>query len=186
MLFVLSFALAGYVTWPFRAPIFLALVLATVLERPYAFIVRKLHGRRVAASIATTVGLLVVIVGPVGAIAGFVTQQVIKGLAFLRDQLGIQSVDQLREGILSPRGQQLVDRLLSALHMSRPHLIDLARRGAEAAQHSIQLIVEGSSEAVFHTGIMIIAFYFFLVEGHRLGQWLERISPLEARLRAIS
>ena len=43
---------------------------------------------------------------------------------------------------------------------------------------------QGSSSAVFHTAVMLIAFYFFLLEGPRLRVWLERISPLSRARRA--
>src|SRR5205823_3217759 len=121
-LFALAVALAAYVVWPFRAPLFLALVLASVLRGAYLLFVRLAGGRCVTAALLTTLGLLVVIVGPLGAIVGFVAGQVVKGLDFVRDQLGIRSVEQLRQGALSPRGEELADRALSALHLSRDQI----------------------------------------------------------------
>ena len=181
ILFALALVLAGAVVWPFRAPLFLALVLASVLHGIHERLTRLFRGRRVAAALGTTLGLLAVIVGPLGAVVGIVAAQGVKGLAFVRDQLGIHSVAELKHGTLSPRAEELLDRALVALHLSRAQIADMAGRAASFAEHGIQRVLGGSSKAVFHTAIMLIAFYFLLLEGDRLRRWLERVSPLEAR-----
>jgi predicted PurR-regulated permease PerM len=181
VLFAVAIALAAYVVWPFRAPLFLALVLASVLYGVYEWVVRRLHGRRVAGAVITTVGLLVVIVGPIGAIVAFVAGQVVNGLTFVRDELGIHSMEQLQRGALSPHGQALVTRALGVFHLSRAQVQELAVSASATAEHMTGRILEGSSRAAFHAAIMLIAFYFFLLEGERLIRWLEGVSPLEAR-----
>src|SRR5947209_2745721 len=117
VLFVLAIGLALYVIWPFRAPLLLAAVLASVLQGPFRALTRLTRGRRAIAGAATTVTLLVLLIGPLAAIIAFATGQVIKGLAFVRDELGIENVAQLRHGDLSPRAEALRDRLLDALHV---------------------------------------------------------------------
>ncbi|MGZ3426604.1 MAG: AI-2E family transporter, partial [Polyangia bacterium] len=114
-------------------------------------------------------------------IIAFATGQIVKGLAFVRDELGIENVAQLRHGELSPRGQELLDRLLATLHVTRAQLGDYAHRASTWAEGGVSKIVESSGRATFHTAIMIISFYFFLVEGRRIIDYLRRVSPLEAR-----
>lgn len=181
VLFALAVALLGAVVWPFRVPLFFAFVLATVLDRVYGWTVRQLRGRRVLGALVTTLGVLVVVVGPLAAVVGFVAGQLANGLGFLRDQLGINTIEELRHGTLSAHGAQLTERALRLLHLSREQLEELGRRVSEMADHPVQRLVEGSSAAVFHTAIMLIAFYFFLLEGPRLRRWLERVSPLQPR-----
>ena len=181
VLFVLAIALALYVVWPFRAPLLLAAVLASVLQGPFRGIARLARGRRAIAGAATTVTLLVLLIGPLAAIIAFAASQIVKGLAFVRDELGIENVAQLRHGELSPRGQELLDRLLGALHVTRAQLGDIAHRGSAGAEQGVSRILESSGRATFHTAIMLIAFYFFLVEGGRIVEYLRRVSPLEAR-----
>lgn len=181
LIFLFAFAMAAYVTWPFRVPLFLALALASALHGVYAFVVRRVRGHRSIAALITTLGMLVVIIGPMAAIVGFVAGQLIKGLLFVRAQLGINSVDELQSGMLSARGEALIDRTLAAFHLSRAQVEGVARDAATWAEHLLQQLLRGSSEAVFHTAIMLIAFYFFLIEGDRLLTWLERISPLAER-----
>lgn len=181
VLFAVAVAFAAYVAWPFRVPLFLALVLASVLHGVYEWVVRRLRGRRAPAALLSAFGLLVVIIGPVAAIVGFLAGQLVKGLTFVRDQLGVGSVDELQRGVLSPRAEEWLDRTLAALHMSREQLEGLARNAASSAEQVVQQVLRGSSEVVLHTAIMLIAFYFFLVEGQRIVSFLERMSPLAER-----
>jgi predicted PurR-regulated permease PerM len=181
VLFLLAIGLAIYVIWPFRAPLVLALVLASVLQGPFRWITRLARGRRAIAGAATTMTLVVLLVGPLAAIIAFATSQIVKGLAFVRDELGIENVAQLRHGELSPRGQELLDRLLDTLHVTRAQLGDYAGRASTWAEHGVSRVVESSGRATFHTAIMIISFYFFLVEGSRIVDYLRRVSPLEER-----
>ena len=181
LLLLLSIGLALYVMWPFRASLILAAVLASVLQGPFRWLTRLARGRRVVAGAATTVTLLVLLIGPLAAIIAFATGQVIKGLSFVRDELGIENVAQLRHGELSPRAEELLDRLLGALHVSRAQLGDLLHQASSAAEGGVSKIVASSGRATFHTAIMVIAFYFLLVEGSRIADYLRRVSPLEAR-----
>jgi predicted PurR-regulated permease PerM len=181
LLFLLAVALATYVVWPFRAPLLLAAVLASVLQGPFRWLCRLVRGRRAVAGAATTLTLLLLLIGPLAAIIAFAAAQVVKGLDFLRDELGIENVAQLRHGELSPRGQELLDRALTVLHLSRTQLADYAHRLSASAEHDVTKVVESSGRATFHTAIMLIAFYFFLVEGSRIVDYLRRVSPLEAR-----
>ena len=181
LLFLTAVGLALYVIWPFRAPLILAAVLASVLQGPFRWLTRLARGRRAVAGAATTLSLLVLLVGPLAAIIAFSTAQIIKGLAFVRDELGIENVAQLRHGELSPRGQELLDRLLDALHVSRTQLADFAHQASTTAEGGVSKVVASSGRATFHTAIMLIAFYFFLVEGARIVDWMRRVSPLEAR-----
>ncbi|HEX9100877.1 MAG TPA: AI-2E family transporter [Polyangia bacterium] len=181
LLFLLAIGLALSVMWPFRAPLLLAAVLASVLQGPFRWLVRLARGRRAVAGAATTVTLLVLLIGPLAAIIAFATSQVIKGLAFVRDELGIENVAQLRHGDLSPRAQELLDNGLGALHLTRAQLGDFAHRASTIAEGGVSKLVASSGRATFHTAIMLIAFYFLLVEGSRIADYLRRVSPLEAR-----
>ena len=181
VLFAMAVALLGAIVWPFRVPLFFAFVLASVLDRVHASVVRRLRGRRVVGALVTTLGVLVVGVGPVAALVGLVAGQLANGLSFVRDQLGITTIDELRHGTLSAHGDRVIARAVRVLHLSREQIEDLVGRVSATADHPVQRLVEGSSVAVFHAGVMLIAFYFFLLEGPRLRRWLERLSPLEPR-----
>jgi predicted PurR-regulated permease PerM len=54
----------------------------------------------------------------------------------------------------------------------------LSSRGATAAQ-TVGGVVAATGTLVFQVVLMLIAFYFLLVEGQRLVAWLESVSPLK-------
>jgi predicted PurR-regulated permease PerM len=181
VLFLVALLLAGYVAWPFRAPLLLAAVLASVLGGVYRRLTQLLRGHRAVAALTTTVGLFALIIGPVAAIVAFLAGQTLKGLAFIHNELGIQSVTAIKESTLSPRAQRLVDQALDWMHLSRAQVDHYAHQGAIWAEEGVRHVLASSSRASFHTAVMLIALYFFLVEGPRLSSWLARVSPLEAR-----
>jgi predicted PurR-regulated permease PerM len=181
VLLALAVGLSLYVIWPFRAPLLLAAVLASVLHSVFRRASRLLHGHRALGAFATTVGLVVLILGPLAGIVAFAAGQVVKGLAFVHDELGIENVGQLHPGALPPRGQELLDHLLAVLHLSRAQVDHFAHQASLWAEGALQTVLASSSRATFHAAIMIVAFYFFLLEGSHLVGWVRRISPLEAR-----
>ena len=180
LLFLLALTLTVYVMWPFRVPLLLAGVLASVLHGVFLRICRLTRGRRWLGALVLTLGLLVVIVGPLAAVTTFVVQQILRGFGFMRDQLGIQTVAQLRESAPPSPGRHLVEHVLGVFHLTFDQVEGFAARAATWAEHALQSIVASSSKAAFHAAVMLIAFYFLLVEGRRLVRWLRRVSPLEA------
>lgn len=180
LLFILALALTVYVMWPFRVPLLLAGVLASVLHGVFLRLCRLTRGRRWLGALLTTLGLFVVIVGPLAAISTFAVQQIIRGFGFMRDQLGIHSVAQLKSSVPPSRGRHLAEHLLGSVHLTIEQVQSFAAHASTWAEHAVQTIVASSSKAGFHAAVMLIAFYFLLVEGRGLIQWLRRVSPLEA------
>ncbi len=180
VLFLVALGLTIYVLWPFRVPLLLAAVLASVLYRIFLRLCRVAGGRRWLGALLTTFGLVLVLLGPLAAIVALATQQIIHGFAFVHDQLGIRSVSQLKPGSLPLRGQHFADHVLGALHVTIDQVRSLVGRASSLAEHATHEVLASSSKAVFHTAIMLITFYFLLLEGQVLVRWLRRLSPLEA------
>ena len=176
-LLLLSVGLLLYVAWPFRTPLFLAVVLAAVLHDPLQRLTAALRGRRTVASAIVTLGVLVLIVAPFASLVAFVTREGMVGLDYLRRTLGVQSVAQLR----SARLPEALDKALGVLHLTRDQVYDAVDRVVEIVQDATPGIVATGSRAVLATAIMLIALYFLLVEGGRVVEWFWRVSPLSAR-----
>src|SRR5919197_5669630 len=92
VLLAIAVALTLYVVWPFRSPLFLAAVLAAAFQPLLARTERLLKGRRRLAGALLTVLVFGAIVAPIASILAFVAQEVTKGLSWVRDSLGVQSV----------------------------------------------------------------------------------------------
>jgi predicted PurR-regulated permease PerM len=170
-----------WVIWPFRAPLFLAVVLAAVLQRPLERLSSLLRGRRRTASALLTLAVLFVIVIPLGSIGAFAVRESLVGLQYLRDELGVQSVQQLRSERLPPRAEAMLDRVLRAAHLTRAQVTDGIARVSESVQAAAPEVLASSGRAAFHTVAMLLALYFLLLDGRRVVEWLWSVSPLQAR-----
>lgn len=179
-LMLLAAALMLLVVWPFRTPLFLAAVLAAAFQPLLVRAERRLHGRRRTAGALLTLLVLLVIVLPLGAVAGFLAEQVVSGLAFLRDALGIHSVHDLQSGALPPWAALRLDHLLAMVHLTPARLHEGVARAAATAEAAAPAALAESWRALFHTVVMLIAFYFLLLDGRSLIRWLRTVSPFEA------
>src|SRR6267378_8606114 len=176
-LFALAVALTAYVVWPFRSPLFLAAVLAAAFQPLLARTERMLKGRRRLAGALLTVLVLGAIVAPIASILAFIAQETTKGLTWVRDSLGVQSVGEISLSRVPPQAQHAIDSILSTLHLSREQVQGFAAKAVDYAQAAGPAILGASAGAVASTLIMLAAFYFLLVDGRRLIRVLGRISP---------
>lgn len=179
-LLLLSVGLLLYVVFPFRTPLFLAVVLAAVLHDPLQRLTTVLRGRRTLASALVTLTVLVVIVAPFASLVVFISRESMTGLAYLHDTLGVTSVSELRGGALPGPAQELLNRVLAFLHLNRDQVYDGVTRLVGMAQEAMPAIIASGGRAVLSTVIMVIALYFLLVEGARVVEWIRRVSPLDA------
>jgi predicted PurR-regulated permease PerM len=181
VLVLVATALFLLVIWPFRAPLFLAVVLAAVFQRPFERTSAWLRGRRKLASALLTLAVFFAIVLPFASIAAFAVRETVVGLDYLRDELGISKVSDLNSGPLPPRAEAAINRTLSAVHLDRKQVQEGIGRVSEEIRAAAPEVLASSGRAAFHTVIMIIALYFLLLEGGRLIEWLGAVSPLQAR-----
>jgi len=180
VLLAVAVALTVYVIWPFRAPLFLAAVLAAAFQPLLARTERLLKGRRRLSGALLTLLVFGTIVAPIASILAFIGQQMTQGLTWVRDSLGVQSVGQISMSRVPPEAQHAIDRILSTLHLSRDQVQSFAGKALDYAQGVGPALVGASVGAVASTLIMLAAFFFLLVDGRTLIRLLGRISPLQA------
>jgi len=180
VLLAVAVALTVYVVWPFRAPLFLAAVLAAAFQPLLARTERLLKGRRRLAGALLTLLVLGLIVAPIASILTFVAQQITQGLTWLRDSLGVSSVGDLSLSRVPPQAQHAIDRILTTFHLSREQVQTFAAKALDYAQTAGPALLGASAGAVASTFIMLAAFFFLLVDGRNLIRLLGRVSPLQA------
>jgi len=180
LLVLLAFAtfLLGYVAWPFRGPLFVAAVLAAAFQPGLRWATALLRGRRRSAGGLLTLLVLAIVIAPFATIVGFATQQTLQGLAFLRDTLGLRDVNDLAHAPLTSAGHDLLGRALDFAHLTRGQLAHYIDQALAWAQHAAPAILAASGEAAFHTVVLLGAFYFLLLDGHRVVRWVTAVSPL--------
>jgi predicted PurR-regulated permease PerM len=181
LLTLFASAMLVWVIWPFRAPLFLAAVLAAVFQKIVDRLAARLGGKRATASALVTLGVFVVIVLPFASIAAFVVREALVGLDYARDQLGVESVEQLRSGMLPPRAELALSKVLAFVHLSREQLVQGVSSVSDTLKGAAPEVLASSGRAAFHTGVMLLALYFLLLDGRRIIEWLWAISPLQAR-----
>ena len=177
VLALIATALFLWVVSPFWAPLLLAAVLAAVFQTVLARLARAIGGRRRGAGALISLGVLLVIVLPFASVATFAAREAIGGFSYLRDTMGVSSVSDLA----AARMPLAVDRALRAAHLTREQVRDFASRAADRAQEVGPEVLKESGRVVFHTVLMLLAFYFLLVDGPLLIRWLWNVSPLQAR-----
>lgn len=176
VLAVFASALFLWVVLPFWSPLLLAAVLAAVFQWPLDRLTAAMKGRRRTAGGLITLGVFVVIVLPFASVATFTAREAISGFSYVRDTLGVQKVSDLK----TMQFPEPVERALTALHLTRAQVHDFAAKATDRAQEVGPEILASSSRAVFHTALMLLAFFFLLVDGRRLIEWLWNVSPLQA------
>ncbi|MFL5431222.1 MAG: AI-2E family transporter [Myxococcales bacterium] len=181
VLVLVASALFVLVIWPFRAPLFLAVVLAAVFQRPFERTSAFLRGRRKLASAVLTLGVFFAIVLPFASIAAFAVRESLVGLDYLRSELGVTNVTDLKSGQLPPRAEAAINRTLGVVHLNRAQVQEGITRVSEEIRTAAPELLASSGRAAFHTVVMLIALYFLLLEGAGLIEWLGTVSPLQAR-----
>ena len=163
------------IAWPVRVPLFLAAVL-TVVSRPiYYRMTTLLRGRPRLAGGVMTLLLLLLIVGPMLSLMAGALHEMTAVLSWMRDNLGFDQDELAGTPELMQRALQ---RLGSILHLSRDELQGYVSEGVRWAQHTAPYVVSASVGAFGKTFLLLVAFYFFTVDGHWLTSFVGRISPL--------
>src|SRR2546423_3647788 len=180
VLLTVAVALSVYVIWPFRSPLFLAAVLAGAFQPLLARTERLLNGRRRLSGALLTLLVLGAIVAPIASILAFIAGETTKGLTWVRDSLGVQSVGDLSLSRVPPEAQHAVDSILSTLHLPREQVQAFAAKALDYAQGVGPALLGASVGAVASTFIMLAALFFLLVDGRHLIRLLGRVSPLQA------
>jgi predicted PurR-regulated permease PerM len=179
VLLVLSLLLLLAVLYPLRQPLFLAAVLAAVFSGWQEKLAARLRGRQQLAATLITIGVVLLVLLPIGAIATVVVKEAIAGGEFVRNALREGGVEQLLSQLPGPL-QAWAERLLKFLPDSLEELskeMSLTSGGKMAAT-ALGGALSTTSALVFVMVVMLIVLWVLLVDGQALADWIGRISPL--------
>ena len=174
---ILAFVLLALVIMPVVKELVFAAVFAGMLWPTQVRLTRLVRGRRSLAAGVITFGAVVLLLGPIAALATFVVRDGVDGVQFVS------------EAIHSDEVSSLVSRLPESARDAVREAIDSVPRdlsgivgqvdvdGAEAAT-KVGKALATTGSLVFHTVLMLIALFFLLVRGDELVRWLDNVSPL--------
>jgi predicted PurR-regulated permease PerM len=163
-------------TRPVLVAIVLAAALASLAIRPYEWMVRRLHGRRRLAALATVFLLLTGVLAPIAFVGTLVVQRlVVEGseLAHALERTGPMSVERIadRLGPLGPPFAHAADEIRPRLMAAGPQIASQLGAFVASVGHAAVRIGIG----LF---LVAVALYYFFLDGHRWRERVERLMPL--------
>jgi len=180
---IFSWALVGLalaLLWAILQPFWSALLLAAVLAGVFSGLQPRLAGRLggragIAAGLLTLLVLLAIVL-PFGAILGILARELLQVIDSVRSSLQEGGVPGLVHRL--PRSlQALAERAVQAAGGGQSWVQMVQSQSGRAAT-AARALLSATSHAVVEAVLMLIAFYFLLLDGHRLVGWLERMAPL--------
>ena len=177
ILTVIALFLLSRIIRPFASALFIAAVMAGAVYPWYSKLVLRMREHRSLAAAVTTIVMILVVVLPVTLISVTVAREARDGAAYVRRTLRSEGVEGLVQDLPRPL-QALARRALAELPAGEGEITDLAQEQGGRAAAAVGGVVGATWRALFQLVMMLIAFYFFLVDGRNLVRWLSDIVPL--------
>jgi len=179
-----SLALLFAVVFPLWKPLLVGAVLAAALTPWHDWLSARLRGRRGLAAGLLLLGLVLLVLVPLGWLVSVAVRETLAGVDLVREALknGPEELLNHLPGWLAGPVKSGIERFST----SADDLAKLiAQRGASTAA-AVGTAVGATAGAVVNGVFLLIAFYFFLVGGRRLVRWLAEVSPSPDETLAIS
>jgi predicted PurR-regulated permease PerM len=179
LLAVVIFAVAMTVILvsPFWTALLVAAALAAAARAPMALLTGRLRLRRELAAGLLVILLIAAIILPMTALLTVIASQTLEGFQWLREALSSEGITGLVARL--PRWLEvLVRQAIAAVPDLEAELKRLAGSGGGQAVAALGGLLAATGGALVKLGVTLIALYFFLVDGHKLVAWLDRVVPL--------
>jgi predicted PurR-regulated permease PerM len=181
VLLVLSIVLVALVARPLATALFLAAVLAGSLWPLQQRLARALGRRRSLAAVLMTLGVVVLILGPLVAFSTYLVKEIAEAVKFISDTYRSAGPDGLR-ALLPDTLERALSSVLDWISQQAGVSFGTVQRQVTAqsgkAVAAMSAAVSATGSLLFQGTMMVIALYFFLVQGDEVVAWLDRIAPL--------
>ena len=177
VLTVLAVFLMTRVIRPFAAALFIAAVLAAALYPVYEKLAARMGGRRTVAAAAATIALVLLVVLPLAWLGVVLAQEISDGVKYVREMLRSQGVEGLINQLPAPLAT-LATRVLEKLPQGEQELSEVAGAQGGRAASAVGGVLSATWGAIIQMVMMLIAFFFLLVDGPRLVRWFVEVMPL--------
>ncbi|HEX8706388.1 MAG TPA: AI-2E family transporter, partial [Myxococcaceae bacterium] len=181
-LIILSIVLLALVVEPFAKGFFLAAVLAGALYSTHKRLTRAFRGRAQLSAGLLCLGVIVALLLPLTGLTAFLVGEAAEGVTFVRETVNKEGINGLVERLPGP-AQRIVENLMDRFAVEEMKLDEtlqqqVSSQGGTAAK-AVTGAVAATGSFIFQTAMMLIAFFFLLVDGRRMVDWLESVSPLK-------
>jgi predicted PurR-regulated permease PerM len=181
VLVLVAIVLLVMVARPFAEAFFLAAVLAGAVSPLMERLARRVRGKRGFVAGLFTVAVVLLLLAPVTGLAAFVINNATDAVRYVRETVRSEGMNGLIQRLPDPveRGVSWgMDKLPGGKGEVESTLNEqVSSQGGKAAA-AVGGALSATGSFVFQAVMMLIAFYFLLVDGHRLVEWTEQVSPL--------
>jgi predicted PurR-regulated permease PerM len=176
-LVLVAIVLLAAVLLPFLGELLLAAVLASVFWSPQRWLARKLGGRRGVAATLTTIAVVLLALGPLAMLVTYVIREGSEGVRFVSETARSERVAELVSW-LPDSVREFVTGLIARLPRNLDEALALAGAHSGETAAAVGAAVLATGSVLFSATMMLIAFFFLLVRGDELVNWLDSASPL--------
>jgi predicted PurR-regulated permease PerM len=169
--------LLALVVRPLASALFMAAVLAGVVAPLHARLAARAGGRPRLAAGFLVAAVAVVLAGPLVALAVFLVQEGKEALKFVAEAVRSDAVTHLVARLPGSLQKLTTDALARLLDLNQMAERQIGAQGGGAAA-AIWAAVSATGSVLFAVAMMLIAFYFLLVQGRELVSWLDEVLPL--------
>jgi predicted PurR-regulated permease PerM len=182
VLIVLSLVLLWLITKPFVEALFFAAVLAGSLYPLHRWLRRLLKNRPQLSASILCGAVVLALVAPIGGLAAFAVKESIEGARFIAKTVQSEGMTGLLNELPGPV-RKGADELLRRFPLEEKDLDaavqqQASQQGGKAAR-AVTGALAATGSFMFQAALMTIALFFLFVDGARLVEWLEGVSPLE-------
>ena len=174
---ILATWLLSRVIRPFAAALFIAAVLAGAVSPLYERLVTRMKGRRTLAASVSTLLVLLVVVLPLAWLGVVLAQEVVDGASYVRRTLRSEGVEGLLADLPAPL-RAGAEKILERLPHDQQELSQVAGEQGGRAASAVGGFVSATWTALVQMVMMLIAFFFLLLDGPALVRWVVEVLPL--------
>lgn len=176
VLILAALVLLAFVVRPVVTELLLAAVIAGVLWPLQQLLTRRVRKRGIAAGILT-VGVVLLLLGPIAAMATFIIRDGNDGVRFVSDAARSPEVADL-VAYLPEAARDVVSDALARVPRSIGEIAGSVDSGGGDTAAAVGAALAATGTFAFHGALMVVALFFFLVRGHEVVGWLAGVSPL--------
>jgi predicted PurR-regulated permease PerM len=187
LLILVGLVLLATILLPFWSALVFAAVLAGIFSGLQRRLTRRLGGRPALSAGLLTLLVLLAVLLPLAGLATLLTRQVVgvfQGLRAIFQEGGLVGLLERVPGPLRRLADWAVD--MSGGPDSASDWLQLLQSQSGKAATAVTRVLTTTSQAVLEAALLLIAFYFLLLDGRRLVRWMEKVLPLApGRFRAF-
>jgi predicted PurR-regulated permease PerM len=172
---IAAVALLALLVYPIASALLFAAVLAGSFHPRVKAFAARLGGRRALAAAITTVVVAVVIVLPLTSLAVVLGGEAIQAMDYVRTSLRTGEIAAFIARLPAPL-RSLVETF--DLPQNRREVQQLAAEQSGLAAAAVGGAIAATSGFLIQVGLMLVAFYFLLVDGPQLVRWLADVAPI--------